>query len=163
MRIVPALLLGLACTAAVPAQEKDEALLGKRYGVPLRLRTYPQKTPQEALQSVIKAFEMVELSYLLAHLADPRYVDQRVREQKLLVPKGAPEEARDIVAFERVVREVSEHLRADPALVRELQQLGREGEWEAGDDKAAARLKGGTRRAFFRKIKDRWFLENRQQ
>jgi hypothetical protein len=166
MRILPTLLLGLACVAAVPAQEKDDADIPKRYGVVLRLRQYPQKTPKETLQSILKAFDTGQIYYLVAHLSDPAYVDKRVHEHKQQLPKGAPAADRDIVAFERVVKEVTEHFRANPALIRDLQQLGREGEgsWEVNDEKgvAAVRLKGGSRGAYFRKMGDRWFLENHQ-
>jgi hypothetical protein len=163
MRALSAVLLGLACGAAGLSQGNGEGKYVKRYGVEPEPLRYPQKTPQEALQSVLKTLDNGRIYYLTAHLADPKYVDERVREHvKALGNKGTPE-ARAIVAFEKVVQEIGKHFRDDPSLIRQLQKFGREGEWEVKDDRAAVKLKSGARRAFFRKADNRWFLENKQE
>src|SRR5262245_48322911 len=71
MRVVLALVVLTALTAAQPAA---------RYGVEADLKTYPQGMPKEALASVLKAIDAKRIDYLLAHLADPQFVDQRVKE-----------------------------------------------------------------------------------
>src|SRR5947209_5976667 len=69
-------LVSLALVNAGAAQDQDK--LGKRYGLDVNPGFYPQKTPQEALLSIAKAIESRRLDYLLAHLADPRFVDDTV-------------------------------------------------------------------------------------
>jgi hypothetical protein len=161
MRAVSLVLLNLVAVGVALAQEGSA---GKRYGVELQADRYPQKTPQEALQSVLKAIDNQRVFYLLAHLADPAFVDERVRDIKKQAGLKGPEAAQDLVAFDQLVKEVSAHFREDPSLIRELRRLAKEGEWQAGDDKASARLKSNpNRRAFFRKLDDRWFLENKQE
>jgi hypothetical protein len=169
MRILPPLLFGLACAAAVPTlpaqdkdKDKDKDKAVTRYGIELDPKRYPQKTPKEALKSVLTALEGGRLPYLVAHLADPRYVDGRVREHKAGL-KG-PDEARDLVAFDKVVKEIAAHLRDDPNLVRDLQQIARDGEWKEEDTRTAGWPKGRPgRKAFFRQVQGRWYLENKQQ
>jgi hypothetical protein len=161
MRALSAALLGLVCCVTALPQGAGKDKSAKRYGVEQDLKRYPQKTPQEALQSILKTFDNDRIYYLAAHLTDPRYVDERVKEHKRGL-KG-PKEAQDLVAFEEVVKEITRHFREDPALVRRLQRLGREGEWKIGADQASVAIKGAARRAFFRRIDERWFLENRQE
>ena len=163
MRILPALVVGLTLAAAGLSQEGGEDKSLRRYGVDLNLKRFPQATPQEALQSVLKTLESRKIFYLVAHLADPKYIDEQVREQKKQVGRKGKEADRDLVAFDRVVQDITRHLREDPSLVRDLQRLGREAEWDVGADKATARHKGAGRRALFRKIGERWFLENKQE
>jgi hypothetical protein len=162
MRVLSALLLGLAWVAAA-AQENTEEKPTKRYGVELNLTRYPQATPQEALQSVLKTLEGGKVYYLAAQLSDPDFIDARVRAKKKKLGDKGSEADRDLVAFDRVVDEISANLREDPSLVRDLRKLGREGKWEVGDDKASVGLGGAGRRALFRKLDGRWFLLNKQQ
>jgi hypothetical protein len=161
MRALFTLLVGLAWAAAALPQGAGKDRQAKRYGVEVDLKRYPQKTPQEALQSILKTFDGDRMYYLAAHLTDPKYVDERVKEHKRGL-KG-PKEAQELVAFEEVVKEIARHFKEDPALVRSLQQLGREGEWKVGADEASVGLKGIVRRAFFRRAEERWFLQNRQE
>jgi len=165
MRAAFALLLALMSAAAGLPQAGGPDKLGKRYGVEVDLKRYPQKMPQEALQSVLKTLDKDRLYYLTAHLADPKYVDERVKAYKRTLGTKGPKEAQDLVAFEEVVKEIARHFREDPALVRQLQRLSREGEWkEEGNDRMSVGFKGGgARRAYFRRAEERWFLENKQQ
>jgi hypothetical protein len=150
-------LLAPALTAQEPA-----AKLAKRYGHDYTPSLYPQSNPGEALQSIVKALEAGRVDYLLAHLADPKFVDPRIAEYKALYTGG--DEGRALVAFERLVRETTLHFREDPALLKELRRFAKDAEWETKEAEAAGALKQGSpRRVYLRKLEDRWFLENRQQ
>lgn len=133
---------------AVTGRSQDRATT--RYKVPLDLDNYPQKTAKEALSSVIKAIEAKQLDYLVAQLADPQFVDMRV--------KTAAGGFRDVVAETRSL------LADDPASLKELRRFLADGQWEEMETAAVVRLKEIKNRAvFFRKAKDRWYLENRQK
>ena len=75
MRIVSAALIFLISSAALA----DDAP-AKRFGVEPDLKTFPQATPKETLASVLKAIEGKRADYIVAHLADPEFVDRRVKE-----------------------------------------------------------------------------------
>src|SRR5207244_13125815 len=97
----------LVWVVGVSAQAPKEAI-PRRYGIEANLRDYPQETPKETLASVLRAIERGRINYLLAHLADPAFVDQRVKE----VYGGD---------FEELVRETTGKLSDNPAAVQELQ------------------------------------------
>jgi hypothetical protein len=135
-----ALLLGLMAGAAV-------AEGGSRYGVAPDLAAYPQKTPQEALASVAKAAEEKRFDYLVAQLADPAFIDDRVRR----VYGGR---------FDQQVEET--RVKLDPAAVKLLRRFLKDGEWKVAGGRASARLKDVPDRAvFLREAGDRWYLEHR--
>jgi hypothetical protein len=157
------LILGVVL-AALPGQaQKPAPVPTPRYGVEPDLRRYPQATPQEALGSVLQAIDRGQIFYLVAHLADPRWVDEQVARHKRQLGNKGPEAAREQVAFDQVVQEVRRHWQDEPVLLRDLRQLHAHGEWQVKDQEAIVRAKGVSRQAFFRKIADRWYLENRQQ
>jgi hypothetical protein len=134
----------------VPAQAQQEAA-PRRYGIEADLRDYPQETPKETLASVLLAIERGRINYLLAHLADPTFVDKRVKE----VYGGD---------FDELVRETTGKLTDNPAALKELRRFLKEGEWEGGETTASVKLKDvKDRQVFFRKICQRWYLENRQK
>jgi hypothetical protein len=119
-----------------------------RQGIDPDLKTYPQATPKETLASVVKAIEGKRVDYLLAHLADPEWVDQRLKDTG-----GKLNELR---------QETTARLVDDPGAARQLQRLLKEGEWETDTSTASAHLKEGADRwVFLRKSNGRWFLENR--
>lgn len=60
--------------------EKDKSPLLNRYSFEFNKKRYPQKTPKEALESMIKAIIDGRIDYMMAHLADPEYVDARVEK-----------------------------------------------------------------------------------
>ena len=136
--------------------------LAKRYGLDVNLNQFPQKTPKDSVESIANAIEGNRVDYLLAHLADPEFVDKRVGEYtKALV---GSDEAKTSLAFDRLVKETALFYKTDPLLVKELREFARSGEWEGDDQKATAKVKTvPTRRVFLKKIEDRWFLENRQK
>lgn len=148
MRVGVSILLGLACTAGMVAGE-GEAKPATRYGVEVDLKTYPQGAPKETLASVLKAADAGKFDYLAAQLADPSFIDDRVKG----VFGGS---------FDEQVKDV--HARLDPSTLKLLHRFLDDGEWTTGDDKAAVRLKDlGDRAVFFRKIDGRWFMEHRSK
>jgi hypothetical protein len=157
MRLIVGLFVTVLCLTAGWAQapkdgKKDEKpkdeQLNKRYGLEADLVYYPQDTPKNALESVLKAIGRKRINYLLAHLADPRFVDDRVKNY------GGN--------FDELVRETTRKLIDEPATAKELERFFKDGEWEDGDTMATAKIKEvKDRRVFFHKIGTRWFLENR--
>jgi hypothetical protein len=144
------LIIALAATS-VQAQQADDKNATRRYGIELRLRDYAQATPKEALASVVRAVEAGRIDYLLAHLTDPKFVDERVKQQY----RGD---------FDQLVKETTTKLKDNPTTLKDLQRYLKEGEWEAVEDTASVRLKEiPDRQVFLRKIGKRWFLENRQK
>ncbi len=136
-----------------------------RYEVPEELVKYPQQTPQQTMQSVAKILAENDLDYLLAHLTDPAFVDGKVKEYAKLY-KGPPKSV-ELVAFQKLVKEVRQHFVEDPMLVGELSRFGKEGIWEidAKKGKASAKLPDvASRRAYlvFSNTTKRWYLENQR-
>jgi hypothetical protein len=157
------LCLCLVVLAASFVWGQDQSKLNKRYGFDVNLELYPQKTPQEALLSVGKAVENKRVDYLLAHLADPRFVDETVAAYIGSIRQGS-EQAKRFLAFDRLVRETTQYFLEDPTLIKELRRFGSEAEWETNDSGAVGTLKSVQgRKVFLRKHEDRCFLENRQQ
>jgi HEAT repeat protein len=145
MRIALLALVGWALVmTSMPGQEKKP---DTRFGVDANGDQFPQKTAKETLDSVIKAIQLKRVDYLLAQLTDPAFVDQRVKE----VHGGK---------FDEMVRETTTKLIDDPDTVPLLRRFAKDGEWENGEEVASVKLKDITDRVFFKKINDRWFLEN---
>jgi hypothetical protein len=118
----------------------------QRYGIDADFKTYPQASGKEALASILKAVEDKRIDYLLAHLADPQWVDDRVKKN------GGK--------FDDLVKECRE-TKLDPAAVKQLRRFLADGDWKVEEKTAEARLKDVSDRSVrFFKIGDRWFLEN---
>jgi hypothetical protein len=147
LRVVTA---GLALALAAPAARGDDKADEKattRYGVALDLAAYPQGTPKEALGSVLKAVENKRFDYLVAQLADPQFVDDRLKRLE-----GG--------RFGQRVEDT--RARLDPATVKQLRRFLQEGEWGAGDTEVVVKLKEVTSRCvYLKKIDGRWYLEHR--
>jgi hypothetical protein len=127
---------------------KDKVV--KRYQTEAKLEDYPQDAAKKTLESVIKAIGASKIDYVLAHLADPKFVDARVSVLN--------------DDFDALVKETTNYLANDPTILKELKRFAKEGEWEEGDGSASVYLKENKdRRAFMKKIGNRWFLENRQK
>jgi hypothetical protein len=145
------------------AGAQDQDRLAKRYGFDVNLSFYPQKTPKETLLSIGKAIENNRMDYLLAHLADPKFVDETVADYKNTIRQGE-EKAKVFLAFDRLVNETTQYFLEDPTLVKELRRFALEAEWEGNESQAVGTLKEVQgRKVFLRKYEDRWFLENKQQ
>jgi hypothetical protein len=151
MRTYLSLWVTLLVVAAGLAQSKQDDIPPSRYGVIQNLAKYPQADPKQALASVLKAIEDQRVDYLLAHLADPEFVDDRVKQ----VYGGK---------FDELVRETKTKLTDYPASVKELERFAKEGEWQETKDSAVAKLKDvKERQVFMKKVGNRWYFENRQK
>jgi hypothetical protein len=140
MRAASVLSVILAATCSV-AQEKAD-----RYGVALDAKAYPQATAKEALSSVLKAVADKKVDYVVAHLADPSFVDDRVK--RVYGGKFA-EQVDDTRA------------RLDPFVQKQLKRFLDEGKWDAGKAEATVTLDGSKdRRVKLVKKGDRWYLAN---
>ncbi len=145
MRSGRTLLFGLACAVGLFAAE-GESKPPARYGIEPDLKTYPQEAPKEALASVLKAANAGKFDYLAAQLADPSFIDDRV---KSLFGGRFEEQVKDVRA------------RLDPFALKELHRFLSDGEWTVGDAEASVRLKDVSDRIVaFRKIDGRWYLEH---
>lgn len=145
MRIALTIGLALSLCGTAAAQKKDPADI--RFGVEIDKDGFPQSTPKDALRSVLKAAEVGRFDYLVAHLVDPAYVDQQVKE-------AGP--------FEKFVRVVKDRWANDPENSKELRRFLSDGEWEETADTATAKLKDlKSRQVFLKKVGARWYLENR--
>jgi hypothetical protein len=142
-------IIGLLCLGLGTAAGQDKEKPEERYKIKANLEAFPQDKPDKALKSVLKAIAAKKIDYLLAQLADPKWVDGRVR-----LYDGN---------FDALVKETTDHLGDDPTLVKLLKQLAKDGKWSVEDKTASVFLeKNKDKGAFFRKVGDRWFLENRQ-
>jgi hypothetical protein len=151
------LLAALVLSGPIAAQTSS----GARYGFDVLESKYPQKSPETTLASAIKAIETKKFEYLMAQLADPVFVDKKIDEYKGLF-KGK-EESRTLLAFERLGKETAKYFQDDPLLVKDLKRFAKDGMWKTEADKAVCTLKAlPGRQVFMRKMKDRWFLENKQ-
>src|SRR4051812_42222355 len=139
-----ALAVLLVSFAAVSAEDKIQV----RYKIEADNDLYPQKTAQDTLRSVLKAIDARRIDYVLAHLADPAFVDQRVKDV------GS--------RFDVMVQETTRKLDADPEMLRELRRFLADGEWQEQADAASVKCKEVRgKMVYFKKIGNRWFLENR--
>jgi hypothetical protein len=135
------LLLGLLLVG--PGRGADAPMT--RHGVQPDLKSFPQATPKEALASVVKAGDLKRHDYLLAHLADPDWVDTRVEA----LAGG----------FREAVKEAGEKF--DAPAVKQLRRFLDEGEVETLDSAAVVRLKDdGGRVVRLRKVNKRWYLQH---
>lgn len=140
----PAFLLPLALVVATPlafAQDKTA-----RYGIGLDTKTYPQSSPKETLSSVLKAIENKKIDYLLAHLAEPQFIDNRVK--KIYGGK-----------FSEQVDETRGRL--DPFTVKQLKLFLDEGKFATEKAVATVTLeKVKNRQVKFIQKDGRWYLDN---
>ena len=120
-----------------------------RYGIVSDLTTFPQKSPQETLSSVLKAAEAKRFDYLAAQLADPAFVDDRVHR---LYAGQFTEQVDDT------------RTRLDAPTVVLLRRYLKDGTWQLGKDTATVLLKdNGDRLVAFRLVSGRWYMENRNK
>ncbi len=118
----------------------------KRYGLEADLKTYPQGSAKEALASVLKAVADKRFDYLTAHLADPSFVDDRVKR----VWGGN---------FDAQVQDT--RARLDPSTVKLLGKFLKDGEWTTDKTTAIVKLKDMPDKVVrFQEKEGRWFLEH---
>lgn len=139
--------VGVLWAAAVLGQDVKPLT---RHGVVAIFNKYPQGTPKEALGSVVRAIGNQQVEYVLAHLTDPAFVDQRVKQYD--------------GKFAELVAESRTKLANNPATVKLLGRFLKEGEWEEAEGKAAVKLKDvKDQQVFFKQIDKRWYMENRMK
>jgi hypothetical protein len=140
MRMVLVVLLGFLATLARAGEPAS------RYGVAPDLKTYPQATAKEALGSVLKAIDANKFDYLVAQLAKPGFVDDRVK--RLHAGK-----------FEEQVQDT--RARLDPATVKLLRRFLADGKWTEEKTSAVVTLEDVKDRVVRLTRKDgRWFLDH---
>ena len=140
----------VGCVAVAQAQtrlaiksDEESPVWAERYGQEADLKLYRQSTPQEAIESVIKAMKAADITYMLAHLVSPTEVDRKLKGdrdafQKLAV-KATPEKTK--------------------AMVTELQMLLDDGTWTMRRNLCWATT-DGKRDLTLEKIGRRWFMHN---
>jgi hypothetical protein len=168
-----------------------------RFGVPAKVKTYPQSTAKKALESAIEACDKGDYAYLLAHLLDPGFVEIRVTDRakqyeaplevemtrlrdyqyanpdRFKIEDRLPLEKKEFQAaligrsrekaFKQLVRDVEQKMRDDPQALKDMKKILRAGTFS--DEGAGAKATNPAVKdsaLYFKKIGDRWFLENRQ-
>jgi hypothetical protein len=150
MRIGLWSLMGLIGALALAAQNGADKTMTKRYGIEADLKSYPQATPKETLASLLKTIDAKRVNYVLAQMTDPDWVDRRVKETE--------------GGFIALVEEGTARLVGDPAIVKRFKKLNADGEWKIDTSTAVVRMKDMDELAlFFRKVGERWYIENRKQ
>lgn len=182
MRPMCAVVLGLAFWGTAPAQEFLK-VVPPRFDVLHNPDLYPQRTPKEALISVLGAIDRGRFDYLAAHLADPAGIDARLRTTQEYFERVAAEQiarsGRGLAGrelLERItsigtrlnVRNLTDEMRLkaaeDREAVADMKRFLRDASFEEAGETATARRKDtADRAAYFKLIDGRWFLENRRE
>jgi hypothetical protein len=145
MRVLVELLIGVAVVVTVSATPANGREPAARYRVAPDPKTYPQGTAKEAFAAVLKAIENKRIDYLLAQLADPDWVDGRVRAYE--------------GGFDELVKETTAKL--DAPAVKRLGRFLKDGEFETLDETAVVRLKDVKDRVVrLRRADGRWYLQS---
>jgi hypothetical protein len=163
MRTATILLMTLLTGIGGQAGDKGKAVT--RFGIDLNTRAYPQQNPKEALGSVLKAIGENQVGYLLAHLAEPAFVDQQVAANMTKVSPQLSDSEKQALAFNQLVQTTEQGFRKDPSKLAELQRFFKDGEWQEEGNDAVATLKAlQARKVLMKRIApDRWGLVNREK
>ncbi len=155
-------LIGILLAACAHAQDAPLPKLEQRYGFSLS-ESYPQKTPQETMKAIVRAFDSDRVDYLLAHLVDPAFVDGKVAEYKKGFPATLDERTRTLLAFDKLLREVKAHFREDPILEKEIRTFARKAEWKEDGETRVGTLEKTSRKIVMKKSGERWFMFEQQK
>lgn len=177
----PLFAVAAAAVLAATAVAQD---VPPRFGILHNPDLYRQDTPQETLRSALAAVGRERYDYLAAHLLDPEWVDARLAvnqpyfervagEQIVATAAGAQLRGPALQArvtevgtrlnFQDLTGTIRHKLADEPDNLKEMRRFLREGEVKPSGDSAAIVLKDVKARAlYFKKVKDRWFLENRK-
>jgi hypothetical protein len=164
MRALAVVTLLLFVVAGAEGQG-DKGKTFKRYSIELETKRYPQGTPKEALGSVLKAIAENQVDYLLAHLADPDFVDKRVALYASQLGPTVKDDAKTFVAFDRLTKKTIENFLEDPSKVKDLKRFLEDGKWDEQEKLAVASLDNvKARRVFMKRLPDdRWVLLDREK
>ncbi len=149
-RCLAAVWILVGCLAVAHGQTRLEIKLDEqspvwpeRYGQNADPDVYPQGTPQETIESVIKAMKTADITYMLAQLVSPTEVDRKLKGDRdafrKLAVKATPEKTK--------------------AMVDELEQLLKDGTWTMRRNLCWATV-DGSRDLTLEKIGQRWFMHN---
>lgn len=90
MRLILAFTVLVASAALArtqPPPKEIDTTPAPRFGIPVRLKAYPQDAAKKTLASAVEAIERGETGYLIAHLLDPEFVELRISDRaKQLAP-----------------------------------------------------------------------------
>ena len=162
-RPVVMLLAFVALCAVSIGQDEPKKKAPRRFGYEVDEESYSQQTPEKAMKSIAAALDKKKVDYLLAHIANPEFVDLWVDAYKGDFPKGK-EEGKRLLAFDRLVRETNLYYQNDPLIIKDLRIFAKEAKWAEEGETATGTVETiPARKVFLRKIGDRWFLENKQQ
>jgi hypothetical protein len=156
-----------------------------RFDIIYNPELYRQDSPQAALNSALGAVARDRLDYLVAHLLDPAYVDARLATTQAYFERAAAEQigsttagqALSAQALQNRIRDVGTRLNVrsladqvrrkladEPENVRDLKRFARDGQVTESGETATATLKDVPDRAlYFKKVGNRWYLENRKE
>jgi hypothetical protein len=134
------------CLTAVGRVQEDKPL--PRFTIAADLKTFPQGTPREALNSALQAIDAKKFDYLVAQLSDPAFVDGRVQ-----------------TFGGRFADQVEDtRVRLDPGTIKLLRKFQKDGKWQVNEGEAGLSLESNKEQmVFFRKMGNRWYLENRSK
>jgi hypothetical protein len=164
MRKFMAVVLLAALVAQAGGHQGDKKESPKRYGLDQDSKHYPQTNPKEALGSVLRAIGERDYPYLLAYLADPGFVDQRVSMYAMNLSPKLSEAEKKSLAFEKLVQQTIDNFKDNPTKIGELRRFLEDGEWDEGENEAVAKLKNiSSRKVFMKKVGDRWTLQDREK
>ncbi len=124
-----------------PAQAVKES---GRYGIAFDEASFPQNTPDNLRKSLLKALNSDKIEYMLAHLADPSFIDKNVRE----VHEGD---------FAKQVAETREKLKK--GLKSPLESLLKEGKLNASEKSASLKDLIITMKL----ENNKWYMENNKK
>ena len=146
---------------------------------------YPQDTPQRVLTSVLEAIGRDRYDYVVAHLLDPAFVDARLLATQAYFERAAADQLAGTVAatslspaalearvrtlglrlnVQDLANRIRHKLADEPDHLRDLRRFARDGQFNAAGEAATAALPDVKDRAlYFKKVGDRWFLENRKE
>ncbi len=195
MRTAFAAVVLLGASALIHAQPPKDP--DPRYGVTARVKIYSQATPKATLKTALELIEAGEYPYFVAHVLDPKFVDEVVTDRAKTLEAAAerelaqlrdfqranpdkvkpenrvpldPKEFRALAAatarergFKQLLLDIEAKLKDDPQALKDIRKIARDGMFAEADPMASAMhdsVKGRT--LYFRKLGDRWFLENRQ-
>jgi hypothetical protein len=182
MRTLCTLMLGLTLAGPAAAQEFLKSV-PPRFDVLHNPDLYGQRTPKEALTSVIGAIERGRFDYVAAHLMVPLSIDARLAETREYFERVAAEQIaasgqslsgkdlqdrlRDVggrLNVRNLTAEMRRKFAEDRESLPDLKRMLRDATFEEAGETATGKVKDAPDRAvYFRLIDGRWFLDNRAE